>query len=346
MAVHFVYRSHYAGPTIKLVKHFPEPTVLDWFRKHWQPLADEDAAYQYAQALFGCYVHTFYQLFIGIAEEGVASPRTIGRLASWLPKHLYINEILPSPHCLQILTDDDELDLAMYFFDDEFVQRHRDQVAYLLHEDWKLQDATAVDGSAKGSKPKEKTTELQPAGEGQGATFAVFLAAYASGNLDDLEGGYRFDGIRLPELLRHLVSAPEAVGWPRELSDLRKNRFGQARPAHGAEPAFLKALDEDAGNVAMWGIFSDWLQERDEPPAGLYLLRRALTQAVPAVSVRRRDPARDLVFVGEHVAQACLHTGDNEFHQWIFFDDLWVRAYPAMADALLRYARRWDVLSR
>src|SRR5258708_7825707 len=133
MAVHFVYRSHYAGPTIKVVKHFPEPTVLDWFRTHWRPIADEDAAYRYAQDLFGCYVHTFFQIFRAGAAQ--PPPRTMRGLAGWLSSRLHFTEILPSPHCLQILTEDDELDLAMYFFDDRFVDAHRDQVAYLLHED-------------------------------------------------------------------------------------------------------------------------------------------------------------------------------------------------------------------
>jgi hypothetical protein len=33
--VSFIYRSVYEGPSGKLVRHFPDATVLDWFRRVW-----------------------------------------------------------------------------------------------------------------------------------------------------------------------------------------------------------------------------------------------------------------------------------------------------------------------
>src|SRR5262249_12808506 len=58
------------------------------------------------------------------------------------------------------------------------------------------------------------------------------------------------------------------------------------------------------------------------------------------------------VQVKEHVAQLCLNTEHwrsfhraELYHQWIFFDDLWAAAHPVLANAILRYARYWDVLS-
>jgi hypothetical protein len=58
------------------------------------------------------------------------------------------------------------------------------------------------------------------------------------------------------------------------------------------------------------------------------------------------------VHVEEHLAQLCLNTERwRDFHradlywQWIFFDDLWATAHPVLANAILRYARCWDVLS-
>jgi hypothetical protein len=32
------------------------------------------------------------------------------------------------------------------------------------------------------------------------------------------------------------------------------------------------------------------------------------------------------------------------YHQWYLFDDLWASAHPDLANAILRYASRWDVL--
>jgi hypothetical protein len=50
----------------------------------------------------------------------------------------------------------------------------------------------------------------------------------------------------------------------------------------------------------------------------------------------------------EHLVQACVDgsgTADPYYGQWYFFDDVWASAQPDLANALLRFASRWDVLS-
>jgi hypothetical protein len=52
--------------------------------------------------------------------------------------------------------------------------------------------------------------------------------------------------------------------------------------------------------------------------------------------------------VDQHLAQLCLSTAqfrEGMFHQWILFDDLWAAAFPSLANGVLRFAARWDVLS-
>ena len=63
--------------------------------------------------------------------------------------------------------------------------------------------------------------------------------------------------------------------------------------------------------------------------------------------------SRSLVHVEDHVAQLSLHvniwklprTERHVYHQWILFDDLWASVHPDLANAILRFVRRWDVLS-
>ena len=61
------------------------------------------------------------------------------------------------------------------------------------------------------------------------------------------------------------------------------------------------------------------------------------------------DPSKSLVATSDHLAQLCLHVGDffgkDVHHQWIIFDDLWAGGHRDLADGVLRYAKRWDVLS-
>ena len=61
------------------------------------------------------------------------------------------------------------------------------------------------------------------------------------------------------------------------------------------------------------------------------------------------DPSKSLVQAERHVAQLCLHTDrwdDRDlYHRWILFDDLWAGAHAELAEAILQFATRWDVLS-
>ena len=61
------------------------------------------------------------------------------------------------------------------------------------------------------------------------------------------------------------------------------------------------------------------------------------------------DPAKSLIHISDHIAQMCLHVGNwfgkDLYHQWILFDDLWAGANADLAEGVLRYAKRWDVLS-
>jgi hypothetical protein len=63
-----------------------------------------------------------------------------------------------------------------------------------------------------------------------------------------------------------------------------------------------------------------------------------------------RKTPKSLLHGEEHLIQMCLDGSHNDelgpyFGQWILFDDLWASAHPELADALLTWCARWDVLS-
>ena len=53
MAVYFVYRCGYLGPTCLYRRRFDDATVLDWWRRHWVGIADGDAAIAHAEEVAG-----------------------------------------------------------------------------------------------------------------------------------------------------------------------------------------------------------------------------------------------------------------------------------------------------
>jgi uncharacterized protein (TIGR02996 family) len=382
MSTYFVYRSPYHGPSGKYLKRFADATVLDWFRDHWRGVPDgpDYPPGRYADELLGTDVYGFASLFERIAERGLAAPQTEQALARLLRANLYVEgEIRAAPHCLQVLTDDDELELAYYFFDDDYLAKHHDRAAFLLYEGWRLPG-----GHAEGGSPSTvTTTALAPRKGGPGVTYLVFHGYTDSSNLIDLEGGYRFSGLRLPDLARHLaVSSPADESWPFPLRLLRAQLLQAPDKAPAQEKAFLQAIQANPGDATNWAVYSDWLQEQGRPGAGAAVLERALTACtrypvavilntidtrkfalgdVPAArqecdglagQVRSgvtHDPARSLLHVEDHLAELCLHTGGwgrrDLFHQWFLFDDRWAGAHPVLANAVLQFARRWDVLS-
>jgi uncharacterized protein (TIGR02996 family) len=124
----------------------------------------------------------------------------------------------------------------------------------------------------------------------------------------------------------------------------------EAAHAAGDEAALLAALAADPDDGVVWSAYSDWLQEQGWPPAGAYLLERALRRADAGHYHNNRDRAKDQILVQTHIAQACLHTANwgagygDLYHHWVQFDDLWAAAHPDLANSLLRFASRWDVL--
>jgi uncharacterized protein (TIGR02996 family) len=347
MAVHFVYRCHYGNPSEKHVRHFEADSVLDWFRSIWTPIpeADGDRAYDHAYELVGTNVYSFLRLFHRIAEHGWAPPKSMRALASRLEEALYVNEMKSGPHHVQVYTDDDDLEMVIYIFDDHYVAANPGRAAFLLHDGWKLPDGTGPGGF----RTREPTRLLSRDRKGTGTTYLAILAFYASDNIDALQGARRVDGVRLPDLPRHLLGVDVSGDeWPREMPDLRRKLLRAPKGA-ADERGFLTRIAKQPDDETTWGAFSDWLRDRGNLPAGPYLLERAFRAAPPGLTRDNRRKKEDLIHVGEHLAQACKHVGtgfrrQKEYHQWIFFDDRWASAHPELANGILRFAARWDVL--
>jgi uncharacterized protein (TIGR02996 family) len=381
MAVHFVYRCPYAGPSGKHVAHFPDDTVLSWFQRNWAALraGDTDAVYPRVDRLMGIAVYGLGSLWERAIEHDLPPPASDRQLRQYLDNYLYVEGMVQcKPHLIQALTDDDDVMLAYFFFDDHFLAEHRDRAAFLLTDGWQLPGGSATTAF----KPTVKTSPLRPAARGEGTLYLVTNTFYSSDHLEEMRYSHRIDGLRLPDLARHIARAAPRSGWPFELELARSQVFAPPRKAGRQEKVFLDELRQQPGDEAAWRVYSDWLVDQGEAPVGLTLLRRALGRcaALPMIGVNYdtacsegleqgdveaaraviagrlpelrgwdNSPRKSCVHVEEHLAQLCVHIGKTGrhdiWHQWYFFDDRWAAAHPAVADALLAHGRRWDVLS-
>jgi uncharacterized protein (TIGR02996 family) len=350
MAVYFVYRCHYNAPSEKHVRRFEYDTVLDWAKAVFKQLPGDDAGWRYAKDLLGgLYVYSFGDLFaIGDEDEELPPPRTMRDVHNWFHK-MYVDEHKNGPHHIQILTDDDELEMAVYVFDDHYRKANPGKADFLLLDGWELPD-----GDADGTWALPRTARVRDlAGKpksGGPVSYACFLAHYDSANLD-LSGGARVANVRVPDLARYILTEWADSEMEGEWETLRLALEKRLKSPRGDDAGFLKAIRKQPAELTNWGVYSDWLQERDEPVAGVKLLRDALARAdVEDGSVKKnRKPSKDLIRVTPHMVQACFHTASwgktDLYHQWIFFDDRWAAAHPTLAAGILTFASRWDVLS-
>lgn len=380
MAVYFAFRSPYEAPGGKYLKRFDDDSVLDWFRNRWERLAstDWDDANDRVTEEMGCYVYSFADVF-RINEEGpVPPPRNGRKLADHVEGRVYNNGVAGgSPHVLQVDTDDDEYGFSYYFFDDHYLKKHGKHAAFLLC-DWKLPGGHGTGGF----RAAEPTVLSGPKGAWPGTTYLIDLDSV--GCMDELVPGYRIEGVRLPELARYVLRTPpsEEEDTPSLLHQMPLLMIQEGPDSVGVEKAFLKDIREHPNDEVVWNAYSDWLQERGDKPVGLHLLHRALTRLgvwadngvwdeVPAgerkviesgeqnsralveLLDRRQKEAEIRVHVDEHLAQLCFREHRckypkrtlNIYEQWIVFDDLWASAHPDLANSILRYVQRWDLLS-
>jgi uncharacterized protein (TIGR02996 family) len=371
MPVWFVYRSFDVAPTGKHLRRFDDDTVLGWFQRNWAYLAvaDQEEADRRLEEVVGCDGWFLWNPFHAAAVNGVPMPRTDAELLELLRG--YVEEMAgDSAHGFAIFTEEDGEGGALYYLDGHFLAQHGPRAAYLLQEDWRLPSGCGAGGFV----PSEGTENFEPSGDGPGATYAVILERGSKYPLDDLGPAYRIDGVRLPSLAHWLLTSATTKELPyvHRLPALMVAGVSLPDPM---EDAFLSAIRANPSDAASWAAWADWREERGLEPPGISLLRsgfarlarlpgrlqdglhldddlakacRELLEAEEKHRAELRTSPKSLIHVEGHLAQMCLdgsHTDSPYFGQWILFDDLWASAHPELADALLTWCARWDVLS-
>jgi hypothetical protein len=151
----FVYRSPYEGPSGRRVRRLPDATPLAWFQRLWQTTADEERfdrdadAHDWVEANLeadlGGHVYGLSSVFSTSDNGASASLRADRRgplpASTWqeleelLRRHLHVeggphDQIHVDEHSVRVGTDDDEVDLAYYFFDDTVALKPEDHFAH------------------------------------------------------------------------------------------------------------------------------------------------------------------------------------------------------------------------
>jgi hypothetical protein len=312
--VYFVHRSAYDGLLSKRVIRLPDLTVLAWFQRVW----NRPAPREWIPAELGR-VYGFATIFEAVHEHDLPRPRTIDELRALLHEHLYVEGqaadcIRLDEHSLRVRTDDDEVDVAYYFLDEEIVATAPDRLAYLVHEAWPLPDD--VDEAARPDPIH---------------TYAIFISAFDRDSFDGAKPVV-LGHVGLPRLAGHLRSLDPRrhPDWPDELLVLR----ALVAPDDVAiDPAMQRCIrwPEFRLDATPW---PDLPTEHDT----------AHTAAMPMLV--RRGPATSSLRISDHLAQLALHYDETYgYQQWFLFDSVWAVSHPDLARSLRHYVAHWDPLA-
>ncbi len=307
------------------------PTVLAWFRWALDEAKGQADANAWLHTLMDGAPYGLGSIFRQASE--LAIPDTWQDLLALLHEQLYVEGgpeyiRMDDEHSLRVRTNDDEVDLAYYFFDQSFCEDNPHLVGWLLQEE----------APADGYEDSEfdsyiEADPLEPADEeGEGCSWIVLNTLTEEGL--EPPGPFVIEGVRLPDLARHLASVePEPETWPDEMRLLRAcidpedpdlcKAFGVvAKPPLPRIPLTWDAL---IGSI-------------DEAREELAELRSEHAAECPADVV-------PTLHLGQHRILASFVDPHSEYReQWILFDDLWAAKQPDLAQGLLAYHVGWDVL--
>jgi hypothetical protein len=231
-----------------------------------------------------------------------------------------------------VLAGDEDGEVAWFFFDDESQSRLPRNLAYLLHDEPRLPD-----GAAERPFAAAQVAALGPAGAGEGETYACLMTSHGRRSL--VGRAVVIPGVRLPELAAHLrrvtpdVAAEGHDGWPIELRVLRAlidaddTKLAPALRRAAAYPLEAVLSKGDAAHLA----------------TGAHDAARAELTAAAEGLAHGGDPARSIVFEGEHAALLGAHVSERAgFDQWILFDDRWAAASSDLATSILHATEHAD----
>ncbi|APR74927.1 Hypothetical protein A7982_00273 [Minicystis rosea] len=328
----FVYRSPHEGPLGKRVRRVAAASILAWFQAKIEDARTSLTPHRVADADLGGPVHGLAALFEAAKQHSLHTPKSSSALTKLLQEHLHggADELRVDAHAIRVLTNDDDGEIAWFFFDEEALRKSTRNLAFLLHDEARLPDGDEDRPFAAPALPA-----LGPAGQGEGATYACLLTSYGRRSLTGR--AVAIQGVRLPALSTHLQSVtPDAApdgqeGWPLEIRVLRA-LIDAGDTTIG--PALSRAAAYPLAAVLAKG-------EHAQLGTGAHDAARAeITAAAAGIAPATEPP---VVSAGEHAAFLATHASKQlGYQQWILFDDRWAAANPELATSLLHYAEHAD----
>jgi hypothetical protein len=330
--IYFVYRSAYESIS-RYMKVFEANSILEWFQTHWDILSiDDDNLIE----LFGLYVYGF-----PIREHPIPLPQSIEDLINKLEKHVYLNELKGTEHCIEVSTDDDEIGLAWYIFDEFFVQNNPEKTTFWLTKE--LPTNFGDTGQLLGDD--KLYGEVLPKGNYKGCLYLGLVSDTDTWQFDFPEGLMKIENIRLPDFLDYLshqtISFEQKKSFDSGFRYLKLLQFlvlnfPQADIKEIIEnfcKLSLPDLSEDLDEETVNKISEDLYKEKASS------LKRftPLSEYQELMLEYRGECFKPFISVNEHVCEWGDIFVADFYNYFVIFDDLWVEKNKLLAENVSRF---------
>lgn len=336
MNIYFVYRSPYGNQNGKYLKVFEAPSILAWFQHNWDKISNPDFLGQEVYGLndwkrLESYPNSYEELFEEIDEK------------------CYNNRT----ELIQVQTDDDEIHLVWYVFDEVFRNENKKQLtAYLIYEPYQLPLTFAQYPVFYTDLP---VTVYPFSGNNLGNTYLITNGLphdfYNENEFDLLYPPLKIAGISVSDLFNFLLSHEVDKDFV-DLIDLKHlltiypkeyfwhflTHFEELALKYGEDLSDSHTVDYIVDNVIN-GDFEKW---RESLLGNRHQYRNELKKDIPKL-ISKFSVSPYLV-VSEHLIQVSIPDGDC-FYYWLIFDDYWASANLDLAESILSYRYKWNCLT-
>ncbi|MES2469486.1 MAG: hypothetical protein V4675_19435 [Verrucomicrobiota bacterium] len=388
--VYLVLRSEYQEPHGRKILEFPDaPDLVAWLRTYWvtrQDLITINPAIAREQDFdprdWQDEIHTLRKSILGGAPNGfttffvrmVDHPRPenmddVRKFIASFDREYGEGSIEINGTAIQAHTNNDEIDLAWYLFDQAYADQNPGRTSFILHKPFELPATSGTNGW-------RPPVDVHTLGSGKGTTFCCFASSLDGATLQEIDGCYGLPG-RLPDLGKWLAGQKPGLEtndgkameeWHENLILLRAFSLTTEEQDHTFEGA-LRRFDETNRTIEGWlpAIFSNYRYEIKKPAlllAEKTACGRDLQEFLEADAKARENARRSywehssgeslfqftphccqVVFTKVSTARDSGKSHKNIQH-WIFFDDLWAEANKELSESILHYGRGENLLGK
>lgn len=304
MKIYFAYRSVYI-PNNRFIKEFEADSILDFFQKNWAILHSDDY-----DKLLGTKVYGFPMFDEGNTgiDTQLVLPTGIRDLVKKLSNNVYHVDIRGNENCIEVLTDDDEVELAWYVFTEKFKQENWHKLAVWFCEDLPTK---IYQYDQEFLTNYEDAYVFKLGKDIDKSTYLIANTIYDGANLSDIRE-IRIIGTDLPNLIKTLKNYEfkEDIGYGFDVLKLLQH-IALSNNSLDDQVIFSEFVKFNLAelNFEKWQINNKPIREND----------------------------KSSLKVSDHLIEMSVNDVGEFYNYYVLFDNIWASNHPELAESLIYF---------